>query len=71
MLINGKKNKISQEDLIITGKKMDISLPRIKAIISEVKDTVINWPKFAESVGIRKESYEKIQSIISDTFKEL
>ena len=71
MLINGKKDKISQEDLIITGKKMDISLPRIKAIISEVKETVINWPKFAESVGIRKETYEKIQSIISDTFKEL
>ena len=71
MLINGKKDKISQEDLIITGKKMDISLPRIKAIISEVKATVINWPKFAESVGIRKETYEKIQSIISDTFKEL
>ena len=71
MLINGKKDKISQEDLIITGKKMDISLPRIKAIISEVKDTVINWPKFAENAGIRKETYEKIQGVILDTFKEL
>ena len=71
MLINGKKDKISQEDLIIAGKKMDISLPRIKSVISEVKDTVINWPKFAESTGIRKETYKKIQGIISDTFNAL
>jgi serine/threonine-protein kinase HipA len=71
MLINGKKDKITQEDLIRTGKNMDISLPRIKSIISDVKASVLNWPEFAESTGIRKETYEKIQTVISDTFKEL
>ena len=71
MLINGKKDKITQEDLIITGKNMDISLPRIKSIISEVKDSVLNWPEFAESTGIRKETYKKIQSVISNSFESL
>ena len=44
---------------------MDNSLSRIKAVIAEVKDAVSNWPKFAESVGIRKETYEAIQKVIS------
>lgn len=71
MLINGKKNHITQEDLLICGKNIDISLPRIKSIISEVKESVLKWPQFAENAGIRKETSEAIQSVISATFSEV
>ena len=50
---------------------MDISLPRIKSIISEVKDTVLKWSQFAAETGIREEIYEGIQTIISATFGEV
>lgn len=70
MLINGKKDHIKLDDIIACGKNMDISLPRIKSIISEVKETVLKWPKIAEETGIKKEIYEGIWSIISATDKE-
>lgn len=65
MLINGKKDQITKEDLITSGKNMDISLPRIKAIISEVQGTVLKWPQFAEEAGIRKETREMIREVMS------
>lgn len=71
MLINGKNNHITQEDLLICGKNIDISLPRIKSIIAEVKDSVLKWPQFAKNSGIRKETSEAIQSVISATFSEV
>lgn len=71
MLINGKKDHIKLDDIIICGRNMDISLPRIKSIISEVKETVLKWPQIASETGIRKETYEGIQSIISTTLHEV
>ncbi len=44
MLINGKKDHIKLDDIMSCGKNMGISLPRIKSIISEVKETVQKWP---------------------------
>ncbi len=69
MLVNGKKDHITQDDLITCGKNMDISLPRIKSVISEVKASVSKWPEFASSVGIRKETYDEIQKIISEEMR--
>ncbi|MCR5401759.1 MAG: type II toxin-antitoxin system HipA family toxin [Treponema sp.] len=69
MLVNGKKDHITQDDLIISGKNMDISLPRIKSVISEVKASVSKWPEFASSVGIRKETFDEIQEIISEEMR--
>lgn len=71
MLINGKKDHIKLDDIIICGRNMDISLPRIKSIISEVKETVLKWPQIASETGIRKETYEGIQSIISTALHEV
>lgn len=70
MLINGKKEKITLRDLITCGKNMDISTQRIKTIISEVKESVLKWPEFAAKTGIRSETYEGIQSVISTTLNE-
>lgn len=71
MLINGKKDHIKLDDIITCGRNMDISLPRIKYIISEVKETVLKWPQIASETGIRKETYEGIQSIIAVTINEV
>ncbi len=71
MLINGKKDHIKLEDITKCGRNMDISLPRIKSIISEVRETVLKWAQFASETGIRKETYEGIQAIVSATFNEV
>lgn len=71
MLINGKKDHIKLDDIINCGRNMDISLPRIKSIISEVKGSVLKWSQFAAETGIRKETYEGIQTIILATFGEV
>lgn len=71
MLINGKKDQIKLDDIIACGKNMDISLPRIKSIISEVKETVLRWPEIADETGIKKEIYQGIQSIIFATDHEV
>jgi len=71
MPINGKKDHIKLDDIITCGKNMDISLPRIKSVISEVKETVLKWPQIAAETCIRKETYEGIQSIISATEHEV
>lgn len=70
MLINGKKDKITLKDIIACGKNMDISTQRIKTIISEVKESVLKWPEYAENAGIRSETYQGIQSVISITLNE-
>lgn len=70
MLINGKKDHIRIDDMITCGRNMDLSLPRIKSIISEVKETVLNWSQIAAKTGIRKETYEGIKKIISDVINE-
>lgn len=65
MTINGKTTGIEYSDLLAAGKQMELKTHRCKDIISEVLDAVRKFSTFAEQVGIRENTYNYINSIIS------
>lgn len=69
MKINGKKDNITREDIISCGRNMDIALPRIKNIITEVIESVSQWPQFAVKAGIRSETCNGIRDIINKSLE--
>lgn len=65
MTINGKTTGIEYSDLLAAGKQMGLKTHRCKDIISEVLDAIRKFSTFAEQVGIRENTYNYINSIIS------
>lgn len=65
MSINGKRNHITESDLIKVGKMYDIKNRKI--IINEVKEGISHWKKFATDVDISKEFISKIDKNLSYT----
>lgn len=65
MLINGKKENITLDDLITSGRTMDISTKRCKKIISDVKTAVDKWTSIADEVGIREKTASDIEKLIN------
>ena len=64
MLINGKKERITLDDFLISGHNMDISTKRCMNIINEVKEAVHAWRTIAEEVGIREKTAIEIEKIM-------
>jgi len=64
MLINGKKENITPEDLIRSGQNMDISTRRCKNIISDVTKAVDSWMAIADEAGIREKTAAYIEKIM-------
>lgn len=64
MRVNGKKDHIMMEDLIASGKNMDIHTKRCKHIIQEVQEAVKLWMEIADEVGIREKTAFGIQTIM-------
>jgi len=60
--VNGKRNNISVDDLLIVGKQMNVE--KAKDIVQQIKDVVSNWNKHANNVGTEK----KLRDAIRDTF---
>ena len=60
MSINGKKTDISDEDMVQAGKIAGLSEKERKVIISEVRDAVREWPRFAAEAEVKDEFTEKI-----------
>ncbi|TGL16257.1 type II toxin-antitoxin system HipA family toxin [Leptospira meyeri] len=52
MSINGKREKFQLEDLIELGKKADLKNIQIKSIITQTKDIVSSWKKYAKQATI-------------------
>ena len=67
MLINGKTDGITREDLISTGKTMGISTVRIERIIEEVVMAVRDWGAIASENGIKSNTIAMISEIIKRT----
>lgn len=65
MLINGKKENITLDDLTTSGRTMDISTKRCKKIISDVKTAVDKWTSIADEVGIREKTASDIEKLIN------
>jgi serine/threonine-protein kinase HipA len=58
MSINGKRDKISTEDILKVAKEMNIK--KAKSIIDKVKEVVNNWSVFAAECEIPKSQIEEI-----------
>lgn len=64
MLINGKSSNITLNDLISSGRSMDISTRRCKNIIIDVRDSINSWMQIADDVGIREKTAFGIKRIM-------
>ena len=60
MTINGKRDHISIEDLIMVAKTVGCSDPQV--IIEVVMSAVKRWPEFAEAAKLNKEIMREIQA---------
>jgi serine/threonine-protein kinase HipA len=60
MSINGKTSKISEEDLIASGKTMGLTADFCHKVISETEKVVSRWLVYAERCGISEERAEEI-----------
>lgn len=61
MKINGRRENIEMDDLIICGRNMDISNKRIKEILKQIIEVVDKWPRYAESAGVNEQHMEEIK----------
>lgn len=64
MLVNGKNDNITIEDLIASGHAMDISTKRCKKIIGDVKNAVDQWISIADKVGIGEKTARNVETVI-------
>jgi serine/threonine-protein kinase HipA len=62
--VNGKRKGISKNDLLLVGKS--ISCKHAATIIDEIEDTVLNWKKFANEVGVSSKLSAAIDASIKD-----
>jgi serine/threonine-protein kinase HipA len=60
--INGKRNAITKEDLLIIGKS--IKNKKAARIIEEISDTVSQWKKFANDVNVLPEIRDEIDKTL-------
>ena len=66
MLINGKNENITYDDLIISGKNMGISSVKCKKIINDINKVLENIESYFERAGVREKSFSKIIKIINE-----
>ena len=62
MSVNGKKVGITDEDMIAAGRIADLRPKECESIISEVREAVRVWPRFAAEAEVKDEFVEKIQA---------
>lgn len=62
--VNGKRQKITSEDLLSVAKQMNIK--RAPHIINHVSDTVNNWQNYAEETKVDSKLNSTINSTLSD-----
>ena len=60
MSINGERIGITDDDLVACAARGNISSRRARAFISEVRDAVREWPKFAAEAEVKDEFVTKI-----------
>jgi serine/threonine-protein kinase HipA len=62
--VNGKRKGITKSDLIVVGKS--ISCKHAADLVDDIESTVMNWPRFANEVGVS----EKLSAAIYSTIKD-
>lgn len=65
MSINGKKTGIAIEDILCAGKVAGLSEKQCRIILSEVRDAVAEWKRFAEEAEVKDEFVAKINNVLT------
>lgn len=65
MLINGKSENITKEDLLAVARNVGIKNQDAQKCINVVESAIKNWELFANEVGISKQNIKRIQSVIN------
>ncbi len=65
MLINGKSENITKEDLLAVARNVGIKKQDAQKCINAVESAIKNWKLFANEAGISKQNIERIQSVIN------
>lgn len=61
MTINGKRDGITQDDVLAAASRMSIKPKKAKAIIQQVRDATARWPEFAEAAGLPEATAASLQ----------
>ena len=69
MSINGKRIGITDDDLIACAVHGNINSRRARAFISEVRDAVREWPRFAAEAEVKDEFVTKIGARLAEEAK--
>lgn len=65
MLINGKSENITKEDLLAVARNVGIKNQDAQKCINAVESAIKNWELFANESGISKQNIKRIQSVIN------
>ena len=66
MLINGKGNGITYEDLVTAGKAMGISKKKCDSIINDIRDIQNNYTDYLKAEVINESTINTLHSIVSE-----
>lgn len=58
--INGKRDRISHEDLLAVARGIRANWPKASEIIREIEEVVNRWPEYARQVGVSPELRDRI-----------
>lgn len=65
MLINGKADHITKDDLIKVAEKAGLKVSEAEKNIQQVKDAVLKWDDFAKEAGISKVNAKQIKAFFN------
>ena len=65
MSVNGKRTDITENDIFACAAVMDITRSKCKTMIERVKNTVSEFPKFAEQAHLPDTAAANVQKLIS------
>ena len=66
MTVNHKNKAITEEDLITSGKAMDIKEAKCRKIIHDIKEVTERWDSYAEAAGIREKTMCMVKQVIKE-----
>lgn len=64
MLINGKSDNITEDDMLQVAEKVGIKKSDAVKCIEQVRNSVSKWEYFASQTDMSKSNIEKIKNII-------
>ena len=65
MLINGKSDNITEDDILEVAKKVRIKKSDAIKIIKQIKNSVSKWSVFAREAEISEHNSKKINEILN------